>query len=395
MSGGIYRINRSRHSVGRLYQRVGVGVDLAFVTTWKTDNAGVSLSNQIALPLESTGTYNFTVYWGDGTNDVITAYNQAEVTHTYSVAGTYDVRIDGQCWGWRFNNGGDCKKLLNISNFGTGFRLGNAGGYFYGCSNLTITAEDALDLTGTTTLYLTFRNCSSLTTAPSMALWDTTNITDMSQMFYLSNFDQDISNWNTAKVTTMQYMFASTPFNQDISGWDTAKVKYMNDMFSRASVFNQDISGWNTANVTTMQLMFQFASAFNQDIGSWNTAKVASMRLMFFSASSFNQDIGGWDVSNVTDMNSMFRSASAFNQDIGGWNVRLVTDMTSMFLAATLSTANYNALLTGWEGQSPNLQNGVSFHGGNSKYSAGAPATARANLIANHNWSITDGGQEA
>jgi hypothetical protein len=59
-----------------------------------------------------------------------------------------------------------------------------------------------------------------------------------------------------------------------------------------------------------------------------------------------------------------------------------------MFTSVTLSTANYDALLIGWEAQA--VQNNVVFNGGGSKYSAGA--AARAALIADHSWSITDGG---
>ncbi|NCC99614.1 MAG: T9SS type A sorting domain-containing protein [Bacteroidia bacterium] len=62
-----------------------------------------------------------------------------------------------------------------------------------------------------------------------------------------------------------------------------------------------------------------------------------------------------------------------------------------MFGEVTLSTANYDALLTGWAAQT--VQSGVTFSGGNSKYSAGAAATARGVLTDSpNNWTITDGG---
>jgi len=68
-----------------------------------------------------------------------------------------------------------------------------------------------------------------------------------------------------------------------------------------------------------------------------------------------------------------------------------VTDMAGMFNGVTLSTPNYDSLLLGWSQLT--LQDGVSFDGGNSQYSAGAAAAARASIIDNSNWVITDGGQ--
>jgi hypothetical protein len=65
--------------------------------------------------------------------------------------------------------------------------------------------------------------------------------------------------------------------------------------------------------------------------------------------------------------------------------------MASMFDSVTLSTANYDALLIGWDAQ--NLQPNVTFSGGNSQYSAGAATTARTNMTDNDGWIITDGGQ--
>jgi hypothetical protein len=60
-----------------------------------------------------------------------------------------------------------------------------------------------------------------------------------------------------------------------------------------------------------------------------------------------------------------------------------------MFYGATLSTANYDALLIGWDAQS--LQSGVTFHGGNSTYCAGE--AARANMISSDSWTINDAGK--
>jgi len=142
-----------------------------------------------------------------------------------------------------------------------------------------------------------------------------------------------------------------------------------------------------------MQGMFRRAYAFNQDISLWTTSAVTTMYQMFYEATAFNQDIDGWDVSAVTSMWDMFYNAAAFDQDLSGWDVGAVTTMRDMFRNVTLSTVNYDAILIGWEGLSPALQDNVLFSAGRSKYTAGgAAATARANLITNHSWTITDDG---
>jgi len=88
----------------------------------------------------------------------------------------------------------------------------------------------------------------------------------------------------------------------------------------------------------------------------------------------------------------MFADASSFNQSVANFDTSKVTDMSFMFAGASLSIANYNALLVSWAADTQ--QSGVSFHAGSTKYSTGAPATARAVLTGTYGWNITDGGQE-
>jgi surface protein len=92
----------------------------------------------------------------------------------------------------------------------------------------------------------------------------------------------------------------------------------------------------------------------------------------------------------ATSYNSLVNGCTAFDQDLSGLDFTNIVTASNMLLDVTLSTANYDSLLIGMEAQS--VQNNVPFNGGNSTYSAGAAATARANLIADHTWTITDGG---
>ena len=117
---------------------------------------------------------------------------------------------------------------------------------------------------------------------------------------------------------------------------------------------------------------------------------------MFYGATSFTQPIGNWNVSNVTDMYNMFYIARAFDQDISSWDISSATRMTSMFSGATLSIANYDALLNGWAsldaGETQIPSNIFYFPTGSSKYS-NAGETARNTLINTYGWTIIDGGK--
>ncbi len=319
-----------------------------FVSKWDTTltSTGSSASNQIRLPLEPSGNYNFLVDWGDGQSSTITGYNQPEVTHTYSSPGVYTLTINGTLVGWRFNNGGDKLKLLEISQWGN-LNLGNSGSYFYGASNLNLTATDAPDLTGTTNLYQAFKNAANLGNTGDMNGWDVSKVTNMREMFNgASSFNQPIGNWNVSSVTSMDAMFAvASSFNQPIGNWNVSSVTSMSFMFAGASSFNRPIGGWDVSSVTNMAEMFSGASSFNQPIESWDVSNVASMSFMFYGASSFNQPLGSWNVSSVTNMYAMFYGASSFNQPLGDWDVSSVTNMHSMFFGAS----SFNQPIGGWD----------------------------------------------
>ena len=147
-----------------------------FNTTWDTTKVSTGSSNtsQIQLPLESTGTYNFTVWWGDGTQDHITTFNDTQVAHTYAQSGVYMVVIEGTIKGWGFNAGGDRLKLSSVLQWGS-LSLGNSGGYFWGAANLEILATDTPNLTGTTNMARAFRG-SGLGELGNLNDWDVSKV---------------------------------------------------------------------------------------------------------------------------------------------------------------------------------------------------------------------------
>ena len=131
---------------------------------------------------------------------------------------------------------------------------------------------------------------------------DTSNITDMSQLFAstygsdggynrrwllgdstdaidFSRFDGDISQWDVSNVKKMRAMFKGSKFNGDISNWDVSKVQDMAQMF-RLSKFNGDISKWDVSGVRNMTRMF-YKSKFNGDLSKWRVPRGRYMKNVF------------------------------------------------------------------------------------------------------------------
>jgi len=209
-----------------------------FDFTVNTANAGTSSSTQFKLPLASSSTINAVVSWGDGSSDTITSYNQAEILHTYSTAGTYAISIDGVVNGWKFNSAGEELKMLNISAWGTFDFTGTTA--FYDCANLTLTATDNPTIT-TADMLQTFRGCTVFN--GDISGWDISNVTSLSQLVTgCPVFNQDISGWNMSGVTNISYMiFNSDGFDQSLASWDVTGI-------TNAAAFMQNSTGLSTAN---------------------------------------------------------------------------------------------------------------------------------------------------
>jgi len=365
----------------------------SFQSTWNTSkvSTGSSASDQIKLPLVSSGSYDFTVDWGDTSSDAISNYNQAEITHTYATKGEYILSITGTISGWNFNNTGDKLKIIEISSWGN-LAFEEGGNYFYGASNLVITATDAPDLSGTTTLKNAFRNCTYLGDSGNMSSWDTSTITDMSYMFEeATTFNQTMNSWNTASVTNMSYMFHNAEnFDSPVGNWDVSNVKDMSSMFRGASFFNQNIASWDVSAVTRMDFMlaglnnlftynvfsldnWDVSSVTNmsgmfigvhyggrytgQSLNSWDVASVTDMSYMFFG-SWVNVSLSNWNVSGVTSMRFMFAHNPMFNQALETWDVSSVEDMWAMFVSSTA----FNQPLNNWDTSSVQNMGGMFFN---------------------------------
>ena len=143
---------------------------------------------------------------------------------------------------------------------------------------------------------------------------------------------------NTSQVTDMHNMFYNCYYLQttDFSGFDTRKVKDMSYMFYNCgSLESLDISNFNTSEVTNMRGMFYHCIGLTSlDLSHLNTSKVSIMTEMFqycFNLSSVN--LSGWDTRNVGSMYHMFEGCKSLKTlDLSGFDTREKTcSMGDMF----------------------------------------------------------------
>ena len=159
-----------------------------------------------------------------------------------------------------------------------------------------------------------FQGCVKLTSIEGIEYLNTSQVTDMHNMFY-----------NCFNLPTT-----------DFSGFDTRKVKDMSNMFYNCgSLKSLDISNFNTSEVTNMRGMFYHCIGLKSlDLSHFNTSKVSIMISMFqscFNLSSVN--LSGWDTRNVGSMNHMFERCNSLKTlDLSGFDTREKTcSMYDMF----------------------------------------------------------------
>jgi surface protein len=319
-----------------------------FIMLVKTDNPGTSTSTQFTIPTTGAG-YDYNVDWGDGNTDTAQTGN---ITHTYSAAGNYVVKISENAGAGSFpyiyfNGGGDRRKVLEIQNWGT-ITWQNFANAFKSCSNMNITATDKPNLLSVSLFNNMFAYCTSLNPSGAAA---------------------------TAFGTWVFKSTGSLAFTS---------------FFQGCTIFNTNINGWNTGRVGIMFAMLGDCPAYNQSMNSWDVSNVSNMYYMFSNSVAFNQDLSSWNTSNVTEMGEMFAWCTAFNQDISAWDYDQVTVWNYFMIGTTLSTTNMDNLLLSLDAQNPLAYSG-NLHLGSGHYTIAVSGTAKTNIAADIGGTVTTG----
>ena len=172
----------------------------------------------IALAIKAAGYWfdagqEVSIDWGDATTPTVVSATSGQsgyISHEYTTAGTYVVKVSGTMKAYQRLSADDLagqKLLTHIRSFGK---------------------------LGIESFMRAFINCTGLISVPKYC---PKNISTMALMFYCcygAAFNPDVSAWDVSNVTTMYSMFlgcSGAAFNPNVSAWDVSKVTNMNQMF--------------------------------------------------------------------------------------------------------------------------------------------------------------------
>ena len=197
-----------------------------------------------------------------------------------------------------------------------------------------------------------FAGLSNLTSIENINYLNTSNVTDMSCMFYgCSNLASlNVSSFNTSNVTSMAYMFCDCCQLEslDLSNFNTSSVTDMSYMLAgdyedySMAFTNLNVSSFNTDQVTNMQGMFAWNGNLNSlDLSNFNTSNVTNMSNMFYCACiGSDLDLSSFNTSSVTDMSGMFLGCGCGGYlNISSFNTSNVTNMSGMFENTSIETS--------------------------------------------------------
>ena len=174
-------------------------------------------------------------------------------------------------------------------------------------------------------------NKMNLTNLDFVGQFDTTNVTDMSHMFYMCSDQRlksiPVSNFNTSKVTDMSYMFGcwdgSPSFVEafDLSGWDFSQVTTVNRMFDRCESAEITFPG-QTMLTHIGDILYWFSHCFQMDhtdlgniIKSWD----------------FTGYVGPKGQSTIDDLQTFFANIATTDSEKSPNNRLMKNDMTPSY----------------------------------------------------------------
>ena len=382
-----------------------------------------SAADQMDLPMPA----GVEVDWGDSNVDNTNS-------HVYAVPGIYTITITDPATvtGFRFNNGGDKDKLIDVTSCNN-LNVDNSR-IFQGCSNLVWTATNAPIITATD---ISFMFSSNGSFNGNLNSWDTSLVQSFAACFSDSDSLDHYMAWDFSSATNTSFMYSESNGLMHTAGqitytFNTGLNVNAQSMFRANSLVVDPPTLLNSSSITNYSAMYSFTMVntlqpndySNANVGGcyqqadvtgsitsfnvpstnslgdcFSSCDINSLTGVVTSASLTNvafmlpnnsnlTNLGLFDTQNVTSARAMLQNCSSLTS-LPAFDWSSCDNFTNFLTNVTINTADYDALLI--EIDANGLSNGT-LDGGNSQYTmAGAGGTARANLIGK-GWSIVDGG---
>ena len=220
-------------------------------------------------------------------------------------------------------------------------------------------------------MYAMFFN--SKTSHIDLSSFDTSNVTDMSAMFYgVQGVEEyDLSSFNTENVTNMSVMFQNNISLKriDLSSFDTKNVVNQSALFyGNTNLVEVNMDNWDfrksgvsvghfSSNTKLKKVScknWKLPESFTHwisrswngssspieevDVTGWNLSETKNIQGLFADSKSLKRIIGldTWDTSNIENMNSLFYGLESITDlDLSHFNTSHVTDFGSIIAGMT------------------------------------------------------------
>ena len=216
----------------------------------------------------------------------------------------WDYQNDSNTFNLTSYHGQDTRHIIvpNLNDFdNAGVKIGNATG-------VGISSELARSLASQSIAFAISKTSGKY----SDKVTATDN--DWSRVFYNTGLiNADVSNLDTRNITDMNTLFGrSTGLKTvgNLSHWDTSNVRDMSYMFWLLPASVSGLNTWNTRQTTDMSYMFSSYNGVIGDLSHWDTSNVRNMSFMFDFSSASVSGLNTWNIRQTTDMFQMFASSS-------------------------------------------------------------------------------------
>ena len=293
---------------------------------------------------------NYDVDWGDSNSE--SGVTDVDKTHTYAVAGTYEIKITGSIY-IRQTNSTNAAQYTEWKQWGTNTTIRGIREFFSGCVNMTYTATDAPNFNFTTAAsyqgpYRLFKSCNSIISL-DLSTWDISSFagtTSQDAFRDMTNITSiNLTGWDVSTITNASNWFNTTGnsgagLTITAPNLNWAACSNMSTMFYDSNLTSAtDITGWTlrAAGSTTTQMFRRIGKlgnptgGCNLDLTGWNNTSIfTSAANLFLDAPGLSTvNLTNWDFSNVGSFQGMFQNCT-YLTDIIGLNTLRFDSATNM-----------------------------------------------------------------